>query len=32
MPLLGETQEEDRKIIANLIISKMEANCRAEAG
>ncbi|ESO12867.1 hypothetical protein HELRODRAFT_93529 [Helobdella robusta] len=30
MPLLGETQEDDRKLIASLIINKMEANCREE--
>ena len=28
MPLLGETQEEDRRVIADLIISKMEVYCK----
>jgi len=28
MPLLGETQEEDRRIISDLIIAKMELLCK----
>jgi len=28
MPLLGETQEEDRRIICDLIVAKMEAMCK----
>jgi len=28
MPLLGETQEEDRRIICDLIVAKMEALCK----
>jgi len=28
MPLLGETQEEDRRLICDLIVTKMETLCK----